>query len=258
MDKCKPRKIEYLVFYEKLNNKNWKKIEYYVRLKFFVLSKKAISIFVCFILCLLGVILYFSSSKQTFQPVANVIVIDAGHGGQDGGAVGRTGVTESFLNLQYAKELKKLCQNAGFNVVMTRIDMSGLYSPLAQNKKKSEMEKRKSIIDSSDARCVVSLHMNSFPSSSTRGAQVFYRAGSESGKAFATCVQNKLTNEIDFSKKECSAGDYFVLNCTDKPAILVECGFLSNQEEETLLCDEAYRSKFCNALLKGIINFFEM
>ena len=100
--------------------------------------------------------------------------------------------------------------------------------------------------------------MNSFPISSTRGAQAFYRDDNESGKTFATCVQDELINEIDFSRKECSAGDYFVLNCTDKPAILVECGFLSNREEESLLCDENYRSKFCNALLKGIIIFFEM
>ena len=241
-----------------MNNKKGRKIEYCVRLKFFVLNKKIISIFVCFVLCLVCTIIYFASSKHTFQPLSNIIVIDAGHGGIDGGAVGKSGVSESYLNLKYAKKLKSLCESVGFNVVMTRSDMSGLYSPLAQNKKKSEMETRKKIIDGSGARCVVSLHMNSFPLPSSRGAQVFYKQGNESGKAFAEISQDELKKSIEFTREDCAPGDYFVLNCTDKPAVLVECGFLSNEEEEMLLCSDDYTEKFCKALLNGIILFFDM
>ena len=141
---------------------------------------------------------------------------------------------------------------------MTRSDMSGLYSPLASNKKRSEMEKRESIINSSGARCVVSIHMNSFPSSKSRGAQVFYKLGNESGKAFADSVQGQLLKGVEYTRGVSAPGDYYVLNCTDKPAILIECGFLSNAEEEKLLCLSEYRKKFCEVVLQGIIIFFDM
>lgn len=169
-----------------------------------------------------------------------------------------TKVTESYLNLQYAEELKNICQEFGFKVVMTRSDMSGLYSPTATNKKKSEMEKRKKIIEESNGDLVVSIHMNSFPSKSSKGPQVYYRENLEQGKALADKVQSQLYKSIQNSKKISKIGDFFVLNCTEKPAILVECGFLSNEEEEVLLCNDEYRKNFCNSLFLGILSFFEM
>ncbi len=202
---------------------------------------------------------YFSLSTGAVSPnTAFSIVIDAGHGGKDGGAVGRSGVSESYLNLQYAKELETLCKEAGFNVIMTRTDMNGLYSPLAENKKRSEMEKREKIINGSDGKIVVSLHMNSFPLSSLSGAQVFYKKDNESGRALAQSVQTGFQTELQNARGEASVGDYYVLNCTDKPAILVECGFLSNEDEELKLCDEKYRKEFCTILLRGILNFYSV
>lgn len=194
------------------------------------------------------------------QPKFNyTIVVDAGHGGVDGGAVGNvTKVTESYLNLKYAEELKKICQEFGFKVVMTRSDMGGLYSPTATNKKKSEMENRKKTIEESDGDVVISIHMNSFPSKSSRGAQVYYRENLEQGKILADKVQLQLYKSIQNSKKTSKVGDFFVLNCTEKPAILVECGFLSNEEEEILLCNDDYRKDFCNSLFLGVLSFFEM
>ena len=106
-----------------------------------------------------------SSPKPT-----HTIVIDAGHGGIDGGAVGKvTGVDESQLNLEYALTLQKLCEDFGIGVVLTRKDMNGLYSATAPNKKRSEMERRQQIISQSDADLVISLHMNSFPLTEARG-----------------------------------------------------------------------------------------
>ncbi len=186
------------------------------------------------------------------------IIIDAGHGGVDGGAVGKMGTTESFLNLQYAKELETLCKKAGFKVTMTRKDMNGLYSPLAQNKKRSEMEKREKIIKESDGEIVVSIHMNSFPLSSLSGSQVFYRKGNESGKSLGESIQNQMCEGDIELRGEVAVGDYFVLNCTNKPAVLVECGFLSNEEEEKKLCDKEYRILFCERLLLGILNFYSV
>ena len=187
----------------------------------------------------------------------HVIVIDAGHGGIDGGAVGKqTGVDESSLNLEYAMTLKKLCSDFGFEVVLTRSDMNGLYDISAGNKKRSEMEKRRQIIANSNADLVVSIHMNSFPLSEARGAQVYYAQGSQQGLSLAQSVQDSLNANIEYAKKVSKAGDFFVLNCTDKPSILVECGFLSNPEEERLLTSEGYRKDFCYNILSGIINYY--
>ena len=179
--------------------------------------------------------------------------------GRDGGAVGKTtGVTESKLNLEYALELKELCQQFGFDVVLTRSTMDGLYDESAPNKKKSEMEKRKNIINTSGADLMISLHMNAFPLPSSSGAQVFYAKGSGLGFELAKSVQTSLSQSFENARDYVSVGDYFVLNYSEIPACLVECGFLSNPEEEKLLQTEQYRKSFCYSLLYGIINFFDM
>ncbi len=230
------------------------------KIKFLTIKKRAI---VVGLLCVLAIGVfcgtYFPIKASATPKPVHTIVIDAGHGGIDGGAVGKvSGIDESHLNLEYAMELKSLCENFGIRVVMTRSDMNGLYSISAPNKKKSEMEKRRQIIESSGADLVVSLHMNSFPLPSARGAQVYYADGNESGKVLAERVGNALHQSIDYAKKTVKVGDYYVLNCTSKAGILVECGFLSNAEEENLLISEKYKENFCYSLLCGILNFYEM
>ena len=229
-------------------------------MRILTIKRRTIIIFLCVLVCLVMIGVYFGLKTTSAQPnIKPTIVIDAGHGGRDGGAVGKTtGVTESLLNLQFALKLKELCENYNFNVVLTRKDMNGLYSAFSTNKKKSEMQKRQEIIESANPDVVVSLHMNSFPVSSSRGAQVFYAEGNESGKALGESVQNALHEEIDYAKSVAKVGDFYVLNCTEKAGILVECGFLSNAEEEVLLQDEDYQEKFCYALLYGILTYFSM
>ena len=226
---------------------------------FLSIKKRTVLIVFAFLILLMSITLFFSSAVFSSSPASSLsIIIDAGHGGIDGGAVGKTGTSESVLNLEFAKELEKICKKAGFNVTMTRKDMNGLYSPLAQNKKRSEMEKRQKIINESDGKIVVSIHMNSYPLSSLSGSQVFYRKGNESGKSLGESIQKQI-KEDDFEiRGDAAIGDYFVLNCTNKPAVLVECGFLSNEEEEKKLCDKKYRKKFCETLLLGILNFYSV
>jgi len=136
--------------------------------------------------------------------------------------------------------------------------MNGLYSPLASNKKRSEMEKREKIINGEDGKIVVSIHMNSYPLSSLAGAQVFYKQDNISGENFAKIVQSNLEKEGINIRGCASEGDYYVLNCTDKPAILVECGFLSNEEEELKLCSDEYRKSFCEGVFRGILGFYNV
>ena len=179
--------------------------------------------------------------------------------GRDGGAIGKnTGVTESELNLMYAKELQSLCEDYGIGVVMTRSDMNGLYDESATNKKKSEMERRKSIINGSGADIMISLHMNAFPLPSSNGAYVFYAKGSEQGLNLAKSVQTSLCQSFDNARQYVSVGDYFVLNYSTMPSVLVECGFLSNPQEEKNLQSKEYCEKFCYSLLAGILAYFEM
>lgn len=228
-------------------------------MKVLIWRKRIILIVLCVLLCVAGVTVYFTAIRLTFQPKPlYTIVIDAGHGGRDGGAVGSSGVTESELNLLYAKQLASLCDDFGIGVTMTRSDMNGLYDESASNKKKSEMERRKNIINSSGADIMISIHMNSFPLSSSNGAYVFYAKGNNEGYSLAKSVQTSLCQSFDNARQYVSVGDYFVLNYSTMPSVLVECGFLSNPEEENNLISKEYCEKFCYSLLVGILDYFQM
>ena len=203
--------------------------------------------------------LFFSVKTSSTPNLAFCIVIDAGHGGIDGGCVGMsTGVKESDLNLKYSKCLQKLCESFGMRVVMTRSNSDGLYSPLASNKKRSEMEKREEIIKKSNADLFVSIHMNSITNRSLNGAQVFYKKGSDEGKLLADSITNSLKTRPGKIRGESKVGDYYVLNCHDKAGVLIECGFLSNEAEEKLLQKDEYTASFCEGIFKGILTFIKM
>lgn len=229
-------------------------------MKVLTLRKRAIVIGLCVLLCVAGVVIYFTAIRPTFQPKPQyTIVIDAGHGGRDGGAVGKTTeTTESYLNLQFSLKLKSICEEYGFKVVLTRKDMNGIYSAFASNKKRSEMEKRMEIIESANPDLVVSIHMNSFSNSSARGAQVFYAENFPENEEFAQTVQDALNEKIPNAKKTPKSSDFYVINTTSKPSILVECGFLSNPEEERLLVSEEYQEDFCYVLFYGILSYFSV
>ena len=159
--------------------------------------------------------------------------------------------------MKFAKKLESLCSEFGFIPILTRKNMDGLYDENAESKKKSEMKNRAEIIKNVNPDIVLSIHMNSFSSSNTRGAHIFYANGNEGGQALATAVSTSLATAIEYVHKTPKVGDYYILNCTDKPAILVECGFLSNEQEELLLQNDEYVEKFCYYILCGILRFYE-
>ena len=231
-----------------------------MKLKFLMIKKRTIF---AVILCIIAIGVfcgaYFPIKTNTTPKSSHVIVIDAGHGGRDGGTTGvASGISESELNLAYAKKLAGLCEQFGMKTVLTRKDMKGLYDENASNKKKSEMERRKKIINESGAEVMVSIHMNSFPLSSCKGAQVFYAKGSDGGFNLAKSVQTNICKSFSSARNYVSVGDYFVINTAQMPAILIECGFLSNPEEEKLLVNDDYCEKFCYSILAGIISYLEM
>lgn len=182
------------------------------------------------------------------------VVIDAGHGGIDGGVSGiTTGVKESELNLDIARKLKTKFDKSGAKTVMTRKTEAGLYGIYSKGFKRRDMQKRKQITLNAKADVFVSIHLNYYSSPSRRGAQVFYKIDDEKSKSLADIVQAELNGG-----KECErdytalAGDYYVLNEADCAAILCECGFLSNAEDEKLLLTDEYRAEIAEKIFNGI------
>ena len=186
------------------------------------------------------------------------VVIDAGHGGIDAGVLGiSTRTKESEINLYIAKYLRGYFADAGFNAVLTRTTQGGLYGTTSKGFKMRDMKKRKEIIEKNNADMVISIHQNYCPVPSRRGATVFYDKDSESGKAFAECIQKSL-NEMKECVKQNSplVGDYYMLKCTSNPSVLVECGFLSNSLDEALLITAEYQKAVAYAIFKGAVAFY--
>lgn len=178
------------------------------------------------------------------------IVIDAGHGGADGGVTGiTTGTKESDVNLSITKYLAKYLQNDGYNVVLTRSDSASVCGGLKYSKRE-DMRARKNILASATPDLVVSVHCNSYPVSSVKGAQVFYAGAA--GEQFARTVQNYFNDVLNERARQAAVGDYYILNCSEYPSILCECGFLSNAQEEGNLITASYQQKIAYTIYSAI------
>ena len=184
------------------------------------------------------------------------IVLDAGHGGIDGGVVGReTGIKESDLNLSVTVKLKTILQQAGFDVVLTRKTEAGLYGAATKGFKKRDMQRRKEIIEEAKPIAMISVHQNYFPIRASRGGRVFYRKGSESGRQLAENIQrafNDLYLEENVKERSAATGDYYMLKCTEYTSVIAECGFLSNKADEALLVTEEFQEKLAQSIYEGL------
>lgn len=203
------------------------------------------------------------SSKETFLPSeGRTIIIDAGHGSPDGGAVGQSGVLEKDLNLAVAKALQKFLEAGGTEIILTRSDDEGIYdiSGSIKNKKVSDIKNREKLMKESGADAFISIHMNKFPQSQYSGPQVFYSTNDTDSKLLAECVQHNLIAVLspvsEREIKEAYDSIYLLKNAT-VPAVLVECGFLSNAAEEKKLLDENYQKQIAWAIYCGIIQYFD-
>lgn len=186
---------------------------------------------------------------------AKTVVVDAGHGASDPGKVAADGKKEKDLNLSIAMKLKERLEKEGLNVVMTRTDDTALYSKDSKNKKVEDMEKRREIINSSNADCAVSIHQNSYSQESVKGAQVFYYQHSKDAQTLAETLQKSLIDNLDKENHREAKGNvtYYLLKKTKIPLAIVECGFLSNEEEAAKLEDEKYQEKIADAVCEGVI-----
>lgn len=185
------------------------------------------------------------------------VVIDAGHGGADPGKVSVDGSLEKDINLQIAKKLQAFLTMEDVDVVLTRESDGGLYDENASNKKVQDMKNRVAIIEEKQPALTVSIHQNSYHEEYVHGAQTFYYAGSEKSKELAERIQQVMTLHLDKDNtRQAKANDsYYLLKKTSSPIVIVECGFLSNNEEAQKLSSDIYQEKVAWAIHLAILQY---
>lgn len=195
-----------------------------------------------------------AEKKVTRRGEGKTVVLDPGHGGNDPGKVGANSVKEKDVNLQIAMKTKKLLENEGVRVIMTRDKDQDLAGDSDHNRKVQDMKARVKLINDAMPALTVSIHQNSYQDPSVKGAQVFYYSHSkEAERAAEILKQALLTVEESGTREKKAADSYYLLKKTEVPVVIVECGFLSNPEEAKRLADSAYQKELAKAVAKGIL-----
>jgi N-acetylmuramoyl-L-alanine amidase len=188
------------------------------------------------------------------------IVLDAGHGGIDGGVVGKTtGIKESDLNLDITYQLQGCLEDMGFKVVLTRKTEAGLYGTTAKGFKKRDMQRRKEIIQEASPDLLISIHQNYYSTKNARGGQVFYGKDQLGSRRLAVILQqnlNELYAENGGKGRIAASGQFFMLQCAECPSVIVECGFLSNARDEGLLTSKEWQRILSERLTRGVVEYF--
>lgn len=191
-----------------------------------------------------------NSTSDVTNSSAPTIVIDAGHGGYDSGAIGPSGIEEKNITLQIALKLGNLLQSQGYKVIYTRTSDN---VPWPSNVK-LDLRTRTKIANDSNADYFISIHNNDSKLTSSNGTQTFFSYNSTKGKYLANSVQNELIKSVGLQNRGIALANYYVLGHTSAVSILTELAFISNPKEENVLNNTVYQNKFANALDVGIVN----
>lgn len=233
----------------------------------FIIIKKGNIILSALTLCfavifLLSIFLETPKTVTTFStPVlGKVIVIDPGHGGADAGA-SDNGILEKDINLKIALYLKAFIEENGGTVIMTRESDKNTADPNRPaniSQKKSDLLERKNLPQKVNADMFISIHINKFPESKYRGAQVFCAPKSEESEKLGEILQASLIKNVDpdNSRKMKTGNSIFILKDAKIPSALVECGFISNPDEAKLLQSESYQQKLAWSIFMGLTEYF--
>ena len=190
------------------------------------------------------------------------VVVDAGHGGEDGGATGVHGELEKDINLAIALELQRLLEQHQFQVVMVRdwdTDLADQNLPTVAQRKRSDLQQRLRLVEESGGCVLLSIHQNFFTESQYSGAQVFYSANDPRGEALAEAIRASITETLqpeNTRQNKVGEGVYLLEQC-QVPAVLVECGFLSNPEEAAALADPDYQKRMAQAIYNGLVRYLK-
>lgn len=208
---------------------------------------------------------YFRIAEQVTQlesAAIKSIILDAGHGGEDGGAVGKAELLEKDINLAITLKLKAMLEASGFQVILTReadtFIGDNTLSTLTE-RKKSDMQTRLQMINDHPESLFVSIHQNHFGNTNLCGAQVFYSPNHENSAVLASSIQNSivtlLQNDNERQSKAAENTIYLLRNAKT-PAVIVECGFLSNATEAKLLCEDTYQNQIAFSIWCGILDYY--
>ena len=199
-------------------------------------------------------------STAASAETGKVIIIDAGHGGEDAGAIGINGAYEKDLNLAIALEVGKELTNRGYTVIYTRTEDKMLYLPeenIKGMRKISDLKNRCKLTDAYEDCILVSIHMNSFGSSKYSGLQVYYADGNEESRMLATKIQNSVREELQpENKRQVKNGkSLYLLENSNGTPVIIECGFLSNESECEKLSQKEYQKQLSFSIICGIIEY---
>ena len=200
-------------------------------------------------------------STVSLPASGKTIVIDAGHGVPDEGAQSSNGTTEAETNLKIALKLQNLLEQSGCTVILTRSDENAIYdidSKTLKQKKISDIKNRVKIGNESSADIFVSIHLNKIPQSQYSAWQCFYKDGNENSTKLAKTIQENLNKSIQKENKRVAMklDNVYIIKHVEIPISIVECGFLSNPEEEKDLLEDSYQNKLAWGIYNGIINYF--
>ena len=230
---------------------------------------KKIALFLVSLLVCLTVVFCVSNSRiALFYPSLSqraagqyTIILDPGHGGFDGGATSIHGTAEKEFNLEIALKLRNYLQLFGFNVIMTRtedVGTDGLPNGSIRERKVCDIRNRMALVNSTEDCLLVSIHQNYFQDSSCCGTQVFYSKNLPQSKMIAQCVQRHIASELQQNNTRMvkSAGnEIYLLNNAQRPAVLIECGFISNVNDTELLSDETYQKKLSFCIAEALFDY---
>ena len=214
-------------------------------------EKKGVVLGGCILAALLAVPVMLCGLTLTAEGSTPKVIIDPGHGGFDPGAIGVTGTHEDDLNLAVSEFLRDELQDRGVEVEMTRTDGNAI-----SNTKTNDMYTRRNLISKSGAHCAIIIHMNSNQNASVRGPVSIYYSSSENGARLAKYIQAELNSQLNPAKKRTAYGEsFFILKGGKAPSVIVECGFLSNRDEEWLLKQESYQKRLAVAIADGVCKY---
>lgn len=198
---------------------------------------------------------------NTANKTQKTVIVDAGHGNFDGGAV-VDGVLEKDINLKIANSLSNMLKSAGFKVICTRTDDSSTESDPSATiaaRKRSDLNNRLEILKQNPDAILISIHLNKFSSPSAKGAQMFYAPKNEDAKKLAECLKTSVKDLLQSENhRTTKAGtkSTFLLYYSPIPAVIAECGFMSNEAEFLSLQTEKYQSQMAFAIFCGILKYF--
>ena len=233
-----------------------------------VVNKKRIQLIIgCIMISILAISLKSGFLNENLQAVnSNIknkktVILDAGHGTPDEGASSKKGVTEATINLSITLKTKEFLEQNGYKVILTRNNNNGIHDSnckTIREKKNSDLKNRVKIANQSNADIFVSIHLNKIPEEKYWGWQTFYKNKNEEGKKLAESIQNNITKVIQKENKRVplKIDNIYIIKNIKIPTTIVECGFLSNNEEAKLLETTEYQEKLAEGIYKGIEDYF--